>query len=42
LNGDDFRRSHFEYWSKLGLAINDETEIVLLYFELVEDLRKIR
>ena len=42
LSGEDFRRSHLKYWSKLGLAINDETEIVLLYFELVEDLRKIR
>lgn len=40
LSGDDFRASHFAYWSKLGLEIKDETEIVLLYFDLVEDLRK--
>ncbi len=39
LSGDDFRASHFAYWSKLGLEIKDETEIVLLYFDLVEDLR---
>jgi uncharacterized protein YhfF len=39
LSGDDFRRSHFDYWSKLGLPITDETQIVLLYFDLVEDLR---
>jgi len=39
LSGDDFRSSHFAYWSKLGLEIKDETEIVLLYFDLVEDLR---
>lgn len=39
LNGDDFRESHFEFWSKLGLPINDETEIVLVYFDLIEDLR---
>jgi uncharacterized protein YhfF len=39
LSGDDFRASHFSYWSKLGLEIKDETEIVLLYFDLVEDLR---
>jgi len=39
LGGDDFRASHFAYWSKLGLEIKDETEIVLLYFDLVEDLR---
>jgi uncharacterized protein YhfF len=39
LSGDDFRTSHFRFWSKLGLPINDETEIVLLYFDLIEDLR---
>lgn len=39
LSGDDFRASHFAYWSKLGLPIEDETKIVLLYFDLVEDLR---
>jgi uncharacterized protein YhfF len=39
LTGDDFRASHFDYWSKAGLKISDETEIVLLYFDLVEDLR---
>ena len=39
LTGDDFRASHFDYWSKLGLPISDDTEIVLLYFDLVEDLR---
>ena len=36
LSGDDFRASHLAYWSKLGLPINDSTEIVLMYFELVE------
>ena len=40
LNGDDFRESHFAFWSKLGLPISDETEIVLVYFDLIEDLRK--
>ena len=39
LNGDDFRKSHFAFWSKLGLPIKDETEIVLVYFDLIEDLR---
>ena len=39
LSGDDFRASHFAFWSKLGLDIRDETEIVLVYFDLVEDLR---
>ena len=40
LSGDDFRASHFGFWSKLGLPIADETEIVLVYFDLVEDLRQ--
>jgi len=39
LSGDDFRASHFAFWSKLGLDIRDETEIVLVYFDLIEDLR---
>ena len=39
LSGDDFRESHFAFWSKLGLPIADETEIVLVYFDLIEDLR---
>jgi len=39
LIGDDFRKSHLAYWSKLGLEIKDETEIVLIYFDLIEDLR---
>lgn len=41
LSGDDFRVSHFSFWSKLGLPVTDETEIVLVYFDLVEDLRQI-
>ena len=40
LSGDDFRESHSKFWSNLGLDINDETMIVLLYFDLIEDLRK--
>ena len=39
LSGDDFRASHFAYWSEQGLDINAETEIVLVYFDLLEDLR---
>jgi uncharacterized protein YhfF len=39
LSGDDFRESHFAFWSKLGLEITDETEIVLVYFDLIEDFR---
>jgi len=39
LSGDDFRASHLAFWSKLGLEITDDTEIVLVYFDLIEDLR---
>ncbi len=39
LSGDDFRANHFDFWSRLGLDIKDETEIVLVYFDLIEDLR---
>ena len=39
LSGDDLRASHFDFWSRLGLDIKDETEIVLVYFDLIEDLR---
>ena len=39
LSGDDFRASHLTFWSKLGLPITDETEIVLVYFDLIEDFR---
>jgi len=36
LSGDDFRKSHLEFWTKAGLPITGETIIVLLYFNLVE------
>jgi uncharacterized protein YhfF len=36
LSGDDFREGHLRYWSRQGLTITDETEIVLLYFKLVD------
>lgn len=39
LCGDDFRESHFKFWSALGLDIQPETEIVLVYFDLIADLR---
>jgi uncharacterized protein YhfF len=41
LSGHDFRKSHMEFWSKIGLDITDETQIVCLYFDLVEDLRQV-
>jgi len=36
LSGDDFREGHLRYWSRQGLTITDDTEIVLLYFDLVQ------
>jgi uncharacterized protein YhfF len=36
LTGDDFRRSHLAYWNRIGVSVNDETTIVLLYFDLIE------
>jgi len=38
LSGDEFREGHLRYWTKLGLAINEDTEIVLLYFDLLDIL----
>lgn len=35
LSAAEFRESHRRYWSKSGLSITDDTQIVLLYFELV-------
>ena len=37
-SGDEYRESHLRYWSKLGLTITEETQIVLLYFDLVAKL----
>lgn len=42
LDGDDFRASHFEYWSKCGYDINDDTDVVLVYFDLIEDFRPVQ
>jgi uncharacterized protein YhfF len=39
LSGDDFRESHYEFWTNNGSPITDDTEIVLVYFDLIEDLR---
>jgi len=39
LSGDDFRESHYRFWTDCGYEITDDTEIVCAYFDLVEDLR---
>lgn len=40
LSGDDFRESHQRYWARQGLTITADTEIVLLYFELLSSKNK--
>jgi uncharacterized protein YhfF/ribosomal protein S18 acetylase RimI-like enzyme len=35
LNAVDFRASHSDYWSRIGEAITDDTQIVQVYFELL-------
>ncbi len=36
LNSADFRASHFDYWTRTGETITDDTPVVLVYFDLVE------
>lgn len=36
LNAEDFRESHFKFWTEAGEKITDETLVVTLYFDLVE------
>ena len=35
LNAADFRASHLAYWTGVGEEVNDETEIVTVYFNLI-------
>lgn len=35
LNAADFRASHYEFWTKAGETVTDDTKVVLLYFELL-------
>ena len=36
LSGDDFRDSHGKFWAGCGYEINDDTQVVCVYFELIE------
>jgi uncharacterized protein YhfF len=36
LDAKDYRESHLEYWTRVGIEINDQTPVVLLYFDFVE------
>jgi uncharacterized protein YhfF len=35
LSGDDFRKSHGDFWSSCGYDVKPESEVVLVYFDLV-------
>jgi uncharacterized protein YhfF len=35
LSGDDFRKSHGDFWTSCGYDVKPESEIVLVYFDLV-------
>ena len=37
LNAADFRASHLRYWSRAGESVSDSTQVVTLYFNLVDD-----
>ena len=36
LNAADFRASHLEYWTRVGEQVDDDTLVVLVYFDLIE------
>jgi uncharacterized protein YhfF len=36
LSGDDFRKSHYEYWTSCGEEITHDTQIVTTYFDVIE------
>jgi uncharacterized protein YhfF len=35
LSGDDFRKSHGDFWASCGYDVKPESEVVLVYFDLV-------
>jgi uncharacterized protein YhfF len=35
LSGDDFRNSHGEFWAGCGYDVRPDSEVVLVYFDLV-------
>jgi uncharacterized protein YhfF len=36
LSGDDFRQSHRAYWEAEGIEVKDDTQVVLVYFDLLQ------
>lgn len=35
LTGDDFRKSHGDFWTSCGYDVKPDSEVVLVYFDLV-------
>lgn len=35
MNAADFRASHLDCWSRQGIVVTDETQVVLVYFDLL-------
>ena len=36
LSGDDFRASHYDFWTRCGYEVTPDTQVVLVYFDLLE------
>ena len=34
LNAEDFRKSHLDYWGRMGEDVDDDTMVVTVYFDL--------
>ncbi len=39
---EDWREGHREFWTEAGVAVDDDTEVVCIWFEVVEDLSTAR
>jgi uncharacterized protein YhfF len=37
LSAEDFRKSHAKYWAEDGFKVKDDSPIVLMYFEVIDD-----
>lgn len=35
LSGEDFRESHYDFWTRCGYDISPDTKVVLVYFDLL-------
>jgi uncharacterized protein YhfF len=38
LSAEDFRKSHSDFWIRSGEDLNDDTQVVCVYFDLIEVL----